>query len=604
MKKRILYGLRKAFCLDRTVCRLAACWFAFAAWMLLQNGFDFYKTEYAMDTELISVLLRLLLLFCLLSVLSVLAADFSLDSWLLLAFFCVCIHYWIQSFSNQSNRFLFLLAVLAAFVPIVLYFVRQNMPLFQRWKPQKHVVLWLIALGGVFACTVLSVTMCLRYKTFSSPNFDFGLFCNMFYNMKKTGLPLATSERDRLLSHFAVHISPAFYVLLPFYWLFPYPETLQIGQAVFLMAGVIPVVLLARHFQLSGKVTLVVSLLYVFYPAISTGCFYDIHENCFLPFFLLWLFYFYEKKKWIPMYLAAFFVLGVKEDAAIYLFIFAIFLLLSEKNYLHGALLALLSVAYFGLAYFLLETYGTGVFSSRFDNLIYDEEAGIFGIVKLALVNPGYLLTQLFTTSGGTWDKIEFLLSLLLPLGFLPFCSKKLSRWLLLTPMLINLLSYYIYLYDLNFQYHFAVAAFLVYAMLKNLPELTLLTRQNLLAIAAAACCCIYLASVVPRLQTYTSNWLNNSETYTQMEEILDAVPQDASVACSSFLLAHLSDRDEIYEVYYHENKPDVDFVVLDARTDSYRQYERAYLRQGYTLWREYDGLIVILVSPENATGA
>ena len=57
-------------------------------------------------------------------------------------------------------------------------------------------------------------------------------------------------------------------------------------------------------------------LIYALFPAISTGCFYDIHENCFLAPLLLWLFYFFEKEKWIPMYISALLVLAVKEDAA------------------------------------------------------------------------------------------------------------------------------------------------------------------------------------------------------------------------------------------------------------------------------------------------
>ena len=38
-----------------------------------------------------------------------------------------------------------------------------------------------------------------------------------------TGLPDVSCERDVLMSHFAVHISPIYYLLLPFYALFPSP---------------------------------------------------------------------------------------------------------------------------------------------------------------------------------------------------------------------------------------------------------------------------------------------------------------------------------------------------------------------------------------------
>lgn len=42
---------------------------------------------------------------------------------------------------------------------------------------------------------------------------------------------MTTCERDRVLSHFAVHVSPIYYLFLPFYALFPSPVTLEVLQA-------------------------------------------------------------------------------------------------------------------------------------------------------------------------------------------------------------------------------------------------------------------------------------------------------------------------------------------------------------------------------------
>ena len=52
-----------------------------------------------------------------------------------------------------------------------------------------------------------------------------------------TGLPVTTCERDRVLSHFAVHVSPIYYLFLPFYALFPSPVTLEVLQALLLAFG-------------------------------------------------------------------------------------------------------------------------------------------------------------------------------------------------------------------------------------------------------------------------------------------------------------------------------------------------------------------------------
>ena len=588
--------LRASFVYDRVVCRVIAAWCAFIAAILLFHT-DFSDLAHAQNVALWQLLLGVAGFFVLFSALSVLLHEYHADSWLLLFFATLCILRWLLEFDGEKTAsFLFVLAVIAVYTLFLVYFLRVNESLLSKWTPDKRTVIIFTALIGVVSCTVIAVITCLRYRTFSTPNFDFGLFCNMFHNMKETGLPLSTSERDMLLSHFAVHVSPIYYLFLPFYFLFPSPMTLQIGQAVVLAAGVIPVLLLARHHELSPKTTLLVTALYAFYPAISCGTFYDLHENCFLPICLLLTFLFYEKKKYIPMYISAIAVLAVKEDAAIYLLVFALYLLLSEKNWIHGLALSVMAVGYFGLCAYLMNRHGLGMMVNRFDNLIYDPNDGLLGAIKTALVNPGYLLTQLFSTGKGGWEKVVYACQMLLPLGLLPFCAKKPSRWLLVTPILINLLTVYQYQYDIGFQYHFGITAFLIYATVKNLPELELPTRKNLLAIATAATLCIYVFSVIPKLSTYTTRWQNGRETYKQMDAFLEEnVPDNASVSASTFLVAHLADRDVIYETKYHENKTDVDYVVLDLRYESSFDTMQVYLDQNYTVSAELDGKITVL---------
>jgi len=585
--------LRRVTTTERVLPRLLAAWCWVAALISWRSG-SFTKLEFGQNLSLIVVLLCAVAFFLLFSAAAALSPAWHVDSLLLFGSALVLSIRWLWLYDGDQS-FLFLLAVCAVLCLLAIYALNVNENRIASFSVSGRTVAILTVCAGLVSFAVIATVTCLRYKTFSSPNFDFGLFCNMFYNMKETGEPLITSERDRLLSHFAVHISPVYYLLLPFYWLFPSPLTLQIGQAAVLALGVIPVWLLAKHFRLSGKVTVLAVLLYAFYPAVSTGCFYDLHENCFLPLFLLLTFLFYEKRKYIPMYLSALLVLSVKEDAFVYLAIFGVFVMLSERNWLHGGVLTALSLGYFMLCGHLLQKYGLGMMVNRFDNLIYEEDAGLLGAVKTALINPGFLLTQLFTTSGGTWEKIVYFLQIFLPLGFLPFCSKKASRWLLLAPLLVNLLTYYPYQYDLGFQYHFGIAAFLVYAMLKNLPELAPVTRRSLLCIAAVGCLCVYFSSVVPRLDSYVSRWVNHKESYAAMEATLETVPDDASVACSTFLLAHISDRDEIYEVEYHEYKTDVEYVVLDARYESAESYKRFYLSRGYTVDENSTEAILIL---------
>lgn len=463
-------------------------------------------------------------------------------------------------------------------------------------------VVAVVAVGFGFFITAIGVY---RYLDYCTPNYDFGLFCNMFYNMKETGIPYVTSERDMLLSHFAVHFSPVYYLLLPFYFIFPSPITLQVGQAVILYSGIIPLVLLAKKLGLSSKLTLVVSVVYAAYPALSAGCLYDLHENCFLVPLLLWVFYFFEKEKYIPMAVFAVLTLTVKEDAFIYLVFFALYVIFSRKKWKIGVPIALGALLYFAVVSSLMQKYGLGIMDNRFGNLIYNSEDGLLGALKTLILNPGYVMTQIFATSKGTTDKLLYLLQLLLPLAFLPFATKKISRLILCAPILLNILTMYVYQPNIGFQYSFGITAFLFYASLLNLSELKAPSRKYLVQLAAVASVLMFTVAIIPKYVHYSNLYeVNKEAVYDKLDYALEEkLPDDASVACSSFLLAHISDRDVIYEISYHKDgdgnyKTDTEYVVIDMRSG----YQKSGLEQaeyfysnGYTEHYSEENVVLIL---------
>ncbi len=581
----------RAWSLSAIVCRIFAAWLTSVAVILYSSAggegiqYSFYELPFAQGIPLFNLLLSVSGFFIAYTMAAkLLCRHLHADALFLLIASLFCgVYYTLQSASSSVN-ILSVLAVILFCSLIAVYFCTQNRHLWASARGGKKLVIPATILFAVISFGILATISCLRYRTYSAPNFDFGIFCNMFANMKKTGLPLVTCERDRLLSHFAVHLSPVYYLLLPFYYLFPTPETLQIGQAAVLMLGVIPVILLCKKIGLSHKLTALFSGIYCFYPALTAGCFYDLHENCFLPLFLLSLFAAFEYKKYIPMYVFAVLTLSVKEDAAVYIIIFALHVLLSKQEKWHGAILLVLSAGYFATALYILNTYGEGVMSGRFENLILDPADGLLGAVKTALLNPGYLFTQLFATKTQGFEKIVYLLQLLLPLGFLPLASRKPSRWLLLSPMLLNLLTLYVYQYDISFQYHFGITAFLFYAALQNVVELKLPARESLVPIGVIATCMLYLFLVSPGLEFFTTAWQSNREAYLAVDNYLEeTVPTDCSVAATTWLVPHLADRDEVYELYYHQTPYDTDYVVLMTSDGNYEKDLERHLANGYT---------------------
>ncbi|WP_257573031.1 DUF2079 domain-containing protein [Streptococcus rubneri] len=127
----------------------------------------------------------------------------------------------------------------------------------------------------------LSVVVVYKVKTNELPTFDIGIFSQMFERMNHDLTPITTLERDRALSHFAIHISPIFYLMLPFYKLFPYVETLEILQLLVVFSGIIPLRLILRKLQFSNLTNTLAILWFMLLPVMTTAGGFHLHENCF-----------------------------------------------------------------------------------------------------------------------------------------------------------------------------------------------------------------------------------------------------------------------------------------------------------------------------------
>ena len=444
----------------------------------------------------------------------------------------------------------------------------------------------LIAVGVCAAAFVLLVggVGVLRYRAYRAPNYDFGIFSQMFYSMKTRFLPITTCERDGALSHFAVHASPILYLLLPVYAVFSSPSTLQVCQALLLASAAVPLWLIARRRGLSPAVSACAAMLLLLHPAVAGGTNYDFHENCFLLPLLLWVFCFFERGAYVPMAVFSLLTLCVKEDAAIYLIFFALFIAADRKQYRVSAGLALGAALWFAAALFLLSHFGSGVMVSRYRNFIVGD-GGLTDAVRSLLADPGYAFTQfLADAKGDTAEKLLFLFQAFVPLAFLPFCVKKVSRLTLLFPLLlVNLLTTYVYQYNIGYQYSFGAAAFLFYLCVLNLEDLSKPLTERFLAVALFACALCVLIGPVSRFVTYAEAYYGKRETVAAIDGALEQIPDDASVICSTYLLPRLSQRETVYEVSYHKPAEGerVDYVILDARFN-YLPYLEKYEQLGY----------------------
>lgn len=436
-------------------------------------------------------------------------------------------------------------------------------------KIMKKCWIAVIVLSAVFMLVFTALAMTMRYYKLSTPAFDFGIFTQMFENMKDGLGPVTTVERNYRLSHFAVHFSPAYYLLLPFYMLFPHPVTLQVLQGMLVTSGMIPVFLIARKYGFSLIHSSLFSAIYALYPAFTGGCSYDIHENCMLPAFLLWLIWAVEREKTLPMLVFALLTLLVKEDAAVYVAVIGLYLLLSdrsEKTRALGAVIFGAACVYFFAVCAYLNNSGLGIMEWRYKDYMYSGGALITSIVVTAFTNPGYILSNLFTG-----DKLNFTVQTLGVLGGIPLVSKKLARYILLIPfVLVNLMPEYVYQHSIYFQYVFGSCALIIWLFIMNISELSYNRARCFTVFSFIACAVMFMSTMTG----YWNNFYDNDyEAHGAVISYLEQLPDNAneSITANTFFIPPLYKQKELYtindrDVPTDESAPLSDIVLLDRR--------------------------------------
>ena len=471
---------------------------------------------------------------------------------------------------------------------------------------------WLTIVLAVSFFAFVSIWTVCRVLSFSTPTYDFGIFSQMFHSMKTTGIPLTTLERDGLLSHFKVHMSPIYYLLLPVYWCFPRPETLQVLQAAVLASAAIPLWLLCKRNHLNGMLRCILCALLLLYPAYSGGTSYDIHENAFLTPLILWLFYALDSRLNVTSVIFTLLVLMVKEDAAVYCAVIALYVivrsLLSRQKrdqLVLGCILLTISLVWFFAVTRYLSRTGDGVMTYRYDNFIYDGSSSLFTVIKAVFLSPMKAVYECVDT-----EKLKFIFYTLFPLLGIPLLTRKYERYLLLIPyILVNLMSDYQYQHDIFFQYTYGSTAFLFYLTVINVADLKFSpVKYGALSAAVAVSCCCFIGTVIPKAVPYPRYCRDNSQYYEQVRNVLDTIPDNASVCATTFYTTYLSQRDVLYDVRYAsvEHLLDCEYIVLTTSSEScYKAYAEngenglhnliALLEaNGYCIYEEMEGSIVI----------
>ena len=504
--------------------------------------------------------------------------------------------------------------VLAVIVSAVLILLFVQLPVKEFLEKHKKIVWWAVLSLSIIYVLYLCVVVYYKVKTIEVTTFDIGIFSQMFERMNTDWTPITTLERDRVLSHFAVHVSPIFYLMLPFYKLFPYVETLDILQVLVAFSAIIPLKLLLPKFKLSKLTNILTVAWFVLFPVITTSGGTHLHENCFLTALIFWLFYFIVSEQKLGIIGSTLLLLLVKEDAFIYVISIGTYFLLQKRFTLSKTtkvriLLAdiVLPIVYFMFAMYLLSAYGEGGMVSRFDTYLQNGESGLLMVLKNLLTHPEYVISTIFTAK-----RLGYLFLMLAPLCFLPLVQRSWENYLLALPLVvINLLPNWPYQYDIGFQYSYGSAALLFLMTLLSLEELQIhkILQEKLIVLTVTIG--IVVSGILLHQLTHKWNfnigyYHQNKQNFDNIKYTLESLPSESSVVAEHPYTPILRKHQKLYDIFYHNGQKvdsSIDFVVIPRKSkdtsELYVELVKQYEQLGYKESSYSSDEIFILEKPQ-----
>ena len=580
--KNIFTQIKDAVTLEKVIVRIIMAWILTSLCFFIKSDGNYATAIYAEEINTIMFLCYIVLFFlafCALGLFKMFTWVETFGPTLLITI------YGILSVHADTN-FAYVVGLMVMLAISILYAINKTR-IFVDFKNNLQVNIFYIVFAIFYIVVVGSISIC-RHLTFNSGSEGLGTMMNIFHSLREGFVSFNWDYVKDSVEYLIDNFSPVYYIFIPVYVIAPSPITLLVLQVIMVISGLIPVILLCRKLDLSKSAMVGFGFLYILYPAISCGCYTDLHESCLIVSVLLWLFYFIEKDNFKFVLIMSVMALLVCADAVIYVACIGLYMMVNKRKYIKGLILNVVSVAYYIAMVILLKKFVGTELSVGLSNYIVDGEGTILDVIRNFMVNPGYVIQECFSL-----EKLQFMIIMFLPLGFLPVCCKRISKFLLLLPMIIiNLAPNFADKYSIYHQYAFGTSAVLIYMAVSNYADMEDKVKRYLFAVAMCASL-VFLPTGALSKMDYVVDYVTNKEAYDQMYEDLKDLPEEVSVAASPLFVAHLSARDEIREYRYGV---EADIIVLDCRNNKYdSRIINGMVENGYSIKSQLDNYYVIL---------
>jgi len=480
------------------------------------------------------------------------------------------------------------------------------------------------AVWGLFAFYAIYVSSLalLDHRNLGTHVFDLGIYDNIFWhNSQGNFMGCSFCKTGR---HMSSHFDPILFLLSPIYRLNPRAETILVLQATWLAIGVFPLYLLAKRRLQNPWLGVLLSTIYVLYPALHGANMFDFHSLTLVVPTLLWIIYFVDSgAKWLYWGALALMLLTREDMSLLACFVGAYAIL--QRRPVTGFVTIVVALTYLVVikgyvmndpGLIMAKSKESTSFHYFYKEMIPHEGEGMKGLIITLLTNPAYTLKVLLKE-----DKVFFFLALLGPLLFLPLAAGRKTVMMVYGFVFIGAASRK-YMFSLYFQYSSVLFPVLLMALPDGIDRVSRSSALQALGLKPRRMVWTLmwtcLVGTLLLTHKYGLFWPNDAfragwnhlgrgynqerlDRYEYVRRLVEEViPPDASISASSALGPHVSNREHVTKWPTTRNAEYLLIFSEHLKKGNRKRMERLVARGAYRKIDEAHGIALYQrVSPK-----
>jgi len=403
----------------------------------------------------------------------------------------------------------------------------------------------------------------LRYENFYAGRFDLGNMDQIVWNTAHGRTFQATNENGNTGLRLADHADFILLFLSPSYFIWEDPRMLLLIQTIVVAFGAFLVFLIAKKILKNKNLSLLFSVLFLLNPSLERANLYDFHGVVLATTFLLAAFYFLflNKFKWVVFFVI---LAGItKEQVWIIIAFIGLYIALLKQKKILGFSIFTASV---GIFYLLIWHIMPGIKGMNHFALSFYSDFGDSPsrVVKNIIFSPIQVTKVLFHL-----NKLEYIYKLFVPIGFISILSP-LYLLFALPDLFINLLSNNGNLHQIDYQYTSAITPFIFIAAIFSLQKLkkkfpNISYSYFSIYLILAGIYSYYMLSPLPGAKNPNLDMITKPQEKKELINFaISQIPENASVAATNNLGAHVAHRKVTYTIPLGIDKADIVMFLLN----------------------------------------